>query len=346
MRRRHTLRFAALTFGCVVFGCSKLGEENRTDPTNGTGSVKNWAFTVSASKDNFTLETAATDTTILTVTRTGGFTGAVTFDLVTLAGPDAGVTLTTEAITQTGAITTTRLIAKIGSAHVPVNDFKVRIHAQPASDEVMGQFLDLTFNIVRKPGIFITVPATLSIGKGQLVSASVSFTRTSFDAAVPMNIIGAPAGVSATFSPNPVAGTSTQMTIAADPSVPEGVYNIGVRGNEGLPGQGTAPLALTVTAPGTFTVSLSTSTLSVPKNSTVPMAVNITRSNFTGPVTFTLSGVPGGVTATFATNPVTANTVQLSFTNNTGISGTYQILITAASAGAPNVQVALTLNVS
>jgi hypothetical protein len=36
------------------------------------------------------------------------------------------------------------------------------------------------------------------------------------------------------------------------------------------------------------------------------MAVNVTRSNVTGPVTFTLSGVPGGVTATFATNPVAA----------------------------------------
>jgi hypothetical protein len=82
----------------LSLAAAKLAEENRTDTTNGTGSVKSWAFTVSASKDNFTLETAATDTTILAVTRTGGFTGALTFDLVTLAGPDAGVTLMTEAI--------------------------------------------------------------------------------------------------------------------------------------------------------------------------------------------------------------------------------------------------------
>jgi len=348
MRQLHVLRLAVLALACVSAGCSlPVGEGSKTDPANGTGSVKNWAFTVTPSKNNFTLETGTTDTTVLTLTRTGGFTGPIAIEVFTAGGPDGAVAITTEPVTQTGAVTTSRIITKIFGGHIAVSNYVLSVHAQPASEEVQGQFLDLTFNIVKKPGIFITVPAALSVGRGQAVGALVTFTRTSFDAAVPMNLVGAPVGVTATFNPNPVTDVSTQMTIFADASVAEGVYNVGVRGNEGLSGQGTAPLALTVVAPGTFTLSPSTLTLAVPKNSTVPMSIAINRTNFSGPVTFSFSGVPGGVTATFTTNAVTGNSVQLSFTNSgTGVPGQYPIVITATAVGLPSVQFTLNLSVS
>jgi len=320
-----------------------VGEGSVTDPANGTGPVKNWSFTISPSHNNFTVQASTTDTMVLTITRVGGFTGPVNLEIM---NPDQGVTVTSEPVTTTGAITTTRVLTKVNGPHLPLADDGYGIHAAPVSTEVEGQSLDVHYSIVRKTGTFINVPTALSVGRGQSITQRVTITRTQYDALVPFNLVFAPTGITATFSPNPVADTVTQMTLSVDASVAEGTYNIGVRDNEGTTFQGTAPIALTVTPPGSFTISLSTNTLAVPKNSTVPIGVTITRTNFTGPVTFTVSGVPAGVGAIF-TNPANGTSFQISFGNGgTSVPGAYPILITASAVGVPSVSVTLTINVS
>jgi hypothetical protein len=350
MRQRHVVRLAVLFAALTALGCKlPVGEEVKTDPANGTGSVKNWAFTISPSHNNFTLETGATDTTIVTVTRTGGFTGPITLEFVYPSGPDGGITTTGENVTETGAVTTSRIITKVGGGHAAVTNFTVNVHAAPASTEVQGQFFELKYNIVKKTGTFINVPATLSVGRGQTVMQRVSITRTNYDVPVPFVLAlfnGAPAGITATFNPNPVTDTVTQMTINVDPSVPEGTYSLGVRDNEGTSFQGTAPVALTVTAPGTVGLTANLPTLAIPKNSTVPGGITVTRNNYPGPLTITLSGVPAGVT-TAVPNPVTGNNFSINFTNSgTGTPGSYQVTVTASAPGLSSVSITITINVS
>ncbi len=344
MRHLHVLRLASVAIACVTLGCQlPVGEAAKTDPANGTGSVKNWAFTISPSHNNFTVQAGTTDTMVLTITRVGGFTGPVNLEIM---NPDGGVTVTSEPVTTTGAITTTNVLTKVNGPHLPLADVGYGIHAAPVSTDVEGQSLDVKYSIVRKTGTFINAPATLSVGRGQSISQRITITRTSYDLPVPFTLFNAPQGVTATFSPNPVTDTVTQMTLTADASAVEGTYSIGVRDNEGTTFQGTAPVTLTVTAPGSIAISTPINPLAVPKNTTVPAGIIITRTNYTGPVTITVSGVPDGVTTAF-TSPVSGNNVPINFINSgSGTPGAYPILITASGPGLTSVSLTLTINVS
>ena len=344
MRQSHGLRLAVLGASFTLLSCKlPIGEAAKTDPANGTGSVNNWSFTMSLAHNNFTIAQNATDTNIVTFTRVGGFTGPINLDIQNM---DSGVVITREPVTATGAITTTRLMTHVNGPHPPFPNALYNVHAVPVSTEVEGQFADVKFAIVRKDGTFTNAPTALSVGKGQAIVQRISVIRTNFSSPVPMNIVGAPAGVTATFSPNPISDTVTQMTLSVDLSVAEGVYNIGVRANEGTNFQGTAPVALTVTSAGTISLTAGLSTLAVPRNTTVPGGVTITRNNYAGPVTITLSGVPAGVT-TALTNPVTGNNFSINFTNTaTGTPGSYPILVTASGPGLTPVSITITINVS
>ena len=136
------------------------------------------------------------------------------------------------------------------------------------------------------------------------------------------------------------------MVLSVDASVPDGVYSIGVRSSEGTSFQGTAPVALRVTPAGTISLSANLSTLALPKNSTVPGGVTITRNNYAGPVTITVTGVPAGVSTAIA-NPVTGNSFAINFTNSgTGTPGSYPVLVTASGPGLTSVSITITINVS
>lgn len=347
MRNLHLLRLSFLASALTTLGCKlPVGEAARTDPANGTGSVNNWSFTMSLAHNNFTVAQNATDTNIVTYTRVGGFTGPINLEFMP---PDSGVVISSEAVTTTGAVTTTRLMTHANGPHPPFANLIYPVHAAPVSTEVEGQFVDVHFSIVRKDGTFINVPTALSVGRGQAISQRVSIIRTNYTAPVPFVLAlfnGAPAGITATFSPNPVTDTVTTMTLSVDASVPEGIYSIGVRDNAGTTFQGTAPVALTVTPAGSISLTAGLSTLAVPKNTTVPGGVTITRTNYAGPVTITLSGVPAGVT-TALTNPVTGNNFSINFTNSgTGTPGSYPILVTASGPGLTPVSITITINVS
>jgi hypothetical protein len=344
LMRSHALpKFATSLLACAAIGCSiPTAGDSHTDPANGTGNTNAWSFTMAASHNNFTIQQGATDTNIVTFTRVGGFTGPIT---LMAFSPDASIGISFEPITTTGAITTTRVLTAVPGPHGPILNLGYGLAATAASDQVMGQQLDITYSIVRKTGTFINAPASLSVGAGQSVLARISLIRTNYTANVPMTLFNAPSGVTATFSPNPVTDTVTQMTLSADASVVPGTYNIGVRDNEGTSFQGTAPVALTVTPPGTISLSTPINPLAVPKNASVPAGITIARTNYAGPVTITLSGVPAGVTTVF-TSPVTGNTFSITFTNSSGVPGAYPIVITGSGPGLTDASVTLTVNIS
>ena len=329
----------------LAIACKSPLGENKSDPANGTGSTDNWAFTLSASKAaGFTIAQASTDTVIVTITRTGGFTGAVTLTPVV---PGSGFTVTVENITTSGVVTTARVLIAVPGSFGPITGVGFGIAAQPASANVQGTSINLTFSVVRKNGTFINAPGAMSVGRGQSLSARISIIRTNYTVSVPMNLVFAPAGVTATFSPNPVVDTVTQMTLVADASVPEGVYNIGIRANEGTTFQGTAPVVLTVTAPASIALSFPTNPIAVVGTTPVPTQVNISRTNYTGAITFFTNPTPG-LTVAFS-SPVAANVNILPVTLTAAASlaaGTYTVMFSISAPGVPNTAATLTVNVS
>src|SRR5437870_1855616 len=117
MQHLRVFRFGFLFSALALSSCKiPIGEPANTDPGNGTGKTQDWSFTMALAHNNFTVAQNATDTNIVTYTRVGGFTGAINLEF---NNPDSGVTLTSEPVTTTGAVTTTRLMTHVGGSHGP-----------------------------------------------------------------------------------------------------------------------------------------------------------------------------------------------------------------------------------
>jgi hypothetical protein len=100
---------------------------------------------------------------------------------------------------------------------------------------------------------------SLSFPQGRSDSITVSvIPRGGFKGAVSLTVSGLPAGVTATFSPARIAGTST-MTLTADSSASPAKSTLTITGASGsLSHTATIPLTITAVAKGTVAVDLST----------------------------------------------------------------------------------------
>ena len=334
---------------CLIGGCVTIATDSTSGnhDNNGTGDQSKWTVSAAMTHTALTIAQAAADTETITVTRGGGYTGDVTITAQAFA--TNGITASIDNIATANNVTTARLIVTVaGSFPVTANGLAegVGVTVSP-NGPLAAVLIAVSITITQKNGIFVGNYAAQSVGQGSATTLNINLTRTNFTAAVPMSLATTQAGLTATFSPNPVTGTATVMTVAADATVPLGTYSVGVRANAGDPVyQATAPLALTVTAPGSISLTTNLPTLIVPKGSTVPTGVTIARTNYTGLVTLGVTGLPTGVTATFATNPVSGNSGSISFTASVGAaSGSFPVTITGTGVGIAAAQVSLTLSI-
>src|SRR5205823_364126 len=141
-------------------------------------------------------------------------------------------------------------------------------------------------------------PAALTIVQGATGTTTVTITRTNFTGAVTLSLGSAPTGVTGAFDPAAPTGTSSALTVSVGAAVAPGVYNLTVAGS-GSPGSRSTPLTLTVSAVGDYTLSLTPAELTVEQGATGTATVTITRTNFTGAVSLSLSNAPTRVTGSF-----------------------------------------------
>ena len=175
---------------------------------------------------------------------------------------------------------------------------------------------------------------TLSVQQGQSGTVSATLTRTDFPTLVNLSVTGLPSGAAASVAPNP-APDAAVITISAGTAVP-GTYNLSVTGSAAGVTDRTASLSLTVTAApvaSSYTMSLSPGAASVQQGSTTPVAVTITRTNFTGNVTLTLDVLPPGATVTFGTNPVNGTSSSLTLGGGSAAPGTYNLTVVGKATG-------------
>src|SRR5213078_970718 len=128
-------------------------------------------------------------------------------------------------------------------------------------------------------------------------------------------------------------------------AVPPGVYNLTVDGT-GSAGDRSTPLTLTVCTAGDYTLSLTPAELTVEQGATGTATVTITRTNFTGAVSLSLSNAPTGVTGSF--DPAAPTGTSSTLTVHVGAAvapGVYNL--TVDGTGTPgNRSTPLTLTVS
>ena len=188
-------------------------------------------------------------------------------------------------------------------------------------------------------------PAALTIIQGANGNTTVTITRTNFTDAVTLSVGNLPAGVTGSFNPAAPTGDNSTLTLTVGAAVAPGLYNLTVDG-AGTPGNRSTPLALTVSAPPDYALSLNPAALTIVQGANGNTAVTLTRTNFTGAVTLSLGGAPAGVTGAF--NPAAPTGTASTLTVSVGAAvapGVYNL--TVDGGGTPgNRSTPLTLTVT
>ena len=151
-------------------------------------------------------------------------------------------------------------------------------------------------------------PSSLTITQGAAGGTTTITVNdlNGFNGSVSFAASGLPSGVTATFNPASTTTTST-LTLTASSTATIGTFTVTIKGTSGSLVASTS-LTLKVQAPATpnFTISASPASLTVTQGSHGTSTITITSQNgFNSATTLSATGLPSGVTASFATNPVT-----------------------------------------
>ncbi len=296
------------------------------------------SITVAASPTTLTLEQGASNTVAISLTRTN-YEQAVQ---LTVEGAPAGLT----ANFAPASVTATSSILTIGAGTAAAGTYPLTIRATGAGVSAATTVVQLTINAAPpEPSYELGLSAqTLSVGQGASGEVTVNLTRTNFTGTVNLSLQGnAPAGITASFTPAAVTGTTSTLSVQVGGAVTPGNHDLVVRSEaEGFDPQ-TATLTLTVTETGPapdYSLSLSPAgSVNVQAGgASVNVTVNIDRvGGLTAPVALSVGALPTGVTATFNPASTAGNTSTLTIQAASGATtGAQQITVTGASTGLPN----------
>jgi hypothetical protein len=178
--------------------------------------------------------------------------------------------------------------------------------------------------------------STSTVTAGQSATYKVNITRSGgFTGSITGTTSGAPTAVTASISPNPAGTSATQFLVALQTtsSTAAGSYTLVFTGTSGSL-KHTVNLPLKVTAPvsSTFSLTVTDDNQNVGQGGSGAFTIAITRKNFTGAISFTVSGTPAQSITTFAPAVAAGNTtvLQVDTAPNTK-QGSYDLVITGTS---------------
>ena len=189
--------------------------------------------------------------------------------------------------------------------------------------------------------------SSLSVLQGGSATDTISVTpENGFSGSVTFTATGLPSGVTASFSPTS-STTSSVLTLAASSTATAGgPVTVTITGTSGST-TATTTVALTVaTKPASgFTLTPSASTLSVKQGASGTDTITVTDTGgFTGTVSFTATGMPSGVTASFSPASSASSSVLTLTASSTATLGAFTVTITGTS-GSTTASTTITLSV-
>jgi hypothetical protein len=286
-------------------------------------------YTLSAAPSTLSVAQGASNTSTITISPTGGFTGSVS---LAASGLPSGVTALFNPTTISNASPTSTLTltasgtAAVGEATVTVTGTTATLGPQTTA---------IALTVTPPPNFTLSAdPTSLSIPQGGNGASTITVNPTNgFTGTVALAVTSTlPPGVSALL--NPTSATSTTpstLSVIVSSSVPPGPLAVTVTGTSGTLAPETATVNLTVTVPG-FTLAAAPSTLSVAQSGNNTSTITVTPTGgFTGSVSLAATGLPSGVTAAF--NPAsTATTSVLTLTASSSAStGPTTVTVTGTS---------------
>ncbi len=266
-------------------------------------SLQGTDFLLSASAA--TLNPGGTATVTVTANRSvnaaAQATGAI---VVTPSGLPAGVTAspvtiasgaTSGAITLRAATTATNTTSPVAATY---------------SGNLNGRVKTANGNVSVQPTGTFTLsasPSSVTITQGLTGGVTVNISRNNFTGSV--TVAGLPASGITTNSAT-TTGNSASLTITVPAATPANTYPLQIRGQNatGTVTVNTGVSVIVRAAPADFTLALSSGSANLTPGATATnFNANLTRSNFTGNVTFAITGLPANVTA--SCDAITSGTV-------------------------------------
>ena len=324
-------------------GCSDGGDVTGADTDPGPEP----AISVALGSTTLAVTQGQEDSVAVTVSRAGGYAGAVA---LSLEGAPNGVTGTFEPASVPGG-STASMLRLSASDQIEPGTYNLTVRASGTG--VSEQTAALAVTVREAEGFAVSVePTSLSVMQGASESATVTLTRYGdFAGAVSLDVGGAPTGLEVEVEPATVTGTSSTLTVTAAAELAAGSYPLTVQATGEIDGQTRqegATLTVTVAESGSagYTLLLDPDSLEVVLGGSGVATVNLGRTNFTGEVALAASGVPSGVAATFDPASASGNSATLSLDVGAGTApGTYSLTVSGQADGLEDRTATLQLTV-
>ena len=266
------------------------------------------SYTLAASAA--TVVAGATGNSNITITRTGGFAGAVT---LAAEGLPTGVTA---AFNPNNTTTDASVLTFTAAANAAAGTSTITVRGTATGQTDKTATLQLTVTAAAGSYTLAITEPNLTIAAGATTTANITIARTGgFAGAVALTVENLPTGVTGTFNPQSVTANSSVLTLTAAANAAPVGQSILVRGISGQENKSASVLLTVTAAAGNFTLSVAPTTVPVQQGGTGNTTVTINRTGgFAGTVNLTATGLPTGVTAAFNPAAATANTSTLTLT--------------------------------
>ncbi len=206
----------------------------------------------------------------------------------------------------------------------------------------------ITVPLTVAPPPLCTLAATssavsLTVGQSTTTKLSCTVTQGTFSAPLSLAIAGLPTGVTTQVSPATLtAGSTTTLTLTAASTAKTGTANLSLTA-AGTGFTQTIAVPLTLTAPSTFAITPTQTTLTLKAGSTAQVSLASQLSGaFNSTIALSFTGLPAGVTASFSKASLAApgnGTSVVTFTPSAAIkAGTYKVTAVGTGGGVTQSQ--------
>ena len=202
-------------------------------------------FSLSTAPASQTVAAGSSTTYTVTITRTGGFTGAVALSVAGLPTGAAGTFTPNNTTGNTSTLSvTTATTTPTGSSPLTIT----------GASGTLSHTASVTLVVNPAPAGDFTLsasPASRTINRGSSTTYTVTITRTGgFTGAVTLSVSGLGAGATATFSPNPATANTSTLTVTTTSTAATGTFPPTIIGASGVLSH-TASVTLTINVPCT-----------------------------------------------------------------------------------------------
>ncbi|QNI30602.1 DUF1929 domain-containing protein [Alloacidobacterium dinghuense] len=282
------------------------------------------AFLLAATPTSRTILKGDGTTYSVSVTASSGFTGNVSF---TVTGLPSGATASFSPASFSGSGSSTLTVNTSSSTPTGIHTLTITASSGPMAYSTQVKLVANAFSLP-------ATPTSRVVSRGNSTTFSVSVTPSvGFAGNVSFSVTGLPSGVTASFSPTSVAGSgSSTLTVNTSSSTPTGTYYFWINAANGSLTNATEIKLIVVD----FSMSVSPSSRTVARNSSGAYSVSVSAlGSFSSTVTFNVSGLPTGTSASFSPSSVRGtSTSTLTISASASAStGNYSLTITATGGG-------------